>query len=182
MYGIGDIIRKKRKEKKLTQAQLAANAGLSTMSLHRYENGSRIPPIDTLSKIAAALDMQTDDFIGEKAAAELQAVQHYKQLVTDPVQLQRSGLSIDEAREKLRDHKDGFRFANDMHILNEMIDEISDALTRLNSSGEDFIMQAVRCALCNPEFLLPPADNRPLAKFDPAAAEIVRDIISESDS
>jgi transcriptional regulator with XRE-family HTH domain len=50
-------IQKLRKEKGLTQAELAKKANLSEISIRKYENGSRKPKIETLRSIANALDV-----------------------------------------------------------------------------------------------------------------------------
>lgn len=51
----GDNIQKLRKEKGFTQAELAKEAGLSEISIRKYENGDRKPKIETLRCIANAL-------------------------------------------------------------------------------------------------------------------------------
>lgn len=50
-------IQKLRKEKGLTQAELAKKANLSEISIRKYENGSRKPKIETLRSIANALNV-----------------------------------------------------------------------------------------------------------------------------
>lgn len=53
----GDKIQKLRKEKGFTQAELAKEAGLSEISIRKYENGDRKPKIETLRCIAKALEV-----------------------------------------------------------------------------------------------------------------------------
>ncbi|EXG87943.1 putative transcriptional regulator with C-terminal CBS domains [Clostridium sp. ASBs410] len=53
----GDKIQKLRKEKGFTQAELAKEAGLSEISIRKYENGDRKPKIETLRCIANALEV-----------------------------------------------------------------------------------------------------------------------------
>lgn len=55
MITIGQIIRDIRKRKGLTQAALGEAAGLSTMSVRRYESGERVIPEPTLNEISKAL-------------------------------------------------------------------------------------------------------------------------------
>ena len=50
-----------RKEKGLSQAQLAEKAGISEISIRKYENGERNPKIETLGKIAMALNVPVSD-------------------------------------------------------------------------------------------------------------------------
>ena len=55
---IGNNIRKLRLEKKCTQQELANKSGVSLSALNKYERGERVPKIDTVEKIAEALNVQ----------------------------------------------------------------------------------------------------------------------------
>lgn len=52
---IGEQIRYYRKLVGLSQSELAKKAGMSMMSIRRYETGERLPTVDSLSKIVEAL-------------------------------------------------------------------------------------------------------------------------------
>lgn len=54
---IGEKIREFRKSKNFTQEKLAKEVHLSTNTIQRYELNKRKPDIETLSKIAAALEV-----------------------------------------------------------------------------------------------------------------------------
>lgn len=54
---IGQQIRKYRKEKGMTQKQLADLLDTTQQNLAQYENGKRIPKLGTLLKLANALDV-----------------------------------------------------------------------------------------------------------------------------
>lgn len=54
---IGQQIRKYRKEKGMTQKQLADLLDTTQQNLAQYENGKRNPKIETLKKIARALEI-----------------------------------------------------------------------------------------------------------------------------
>lgn len=54
---IGDKIKKERLKKNITQSQLANYVNTSQSALAAYENGSKIPRLDTIQRIAAALDV-----------------------------------------------------------------------------------------------------------------------------
>ena len=54
---IGNVIRKCREEKGLTQEVLSGLADLDRTHYSKIERGLRSPTIDTLFKIAGALDM-----------------------------------------------------------------------------------------------------------------------------
>lgn len=57
MSNIGENIKRIRKEKGYSQKQLAEKLGTTPQNLAQYENGKRIPKIETLDKIAYALDV-----------------------------------------------------------------------------------------------------------------------------
>ncbi|GLB33026.1 hypothetical protein LAD12857_49490 [Lacrimispora amygdalina] len=58
----GEKIQELRKEKGLTQAELAKKAGLSEISIRKYEKGDRKPKIETLRCIAGALEIPLSEF------------------------------------------------------------------------------------------------------------------------
>lgn len=61
---IGENIRKLRLEKGLTQKDLAEKSGTSLSALNKYERGDRTPKIDSLEKIAEALNVQVNYLLG----------------------------------------------------------------------------------------------------------------------
>lgn len=54
---IGNQIRKYRKEANISQKELGNRLGMSQQQIAQYENGNRMPKIETLQKIADALDV-----------------------------------------------------------------------------------------------------------------------------
>lgn len=64
---IGKFIADKRKEKKLTQQQLAEKLGLSDRAISNWENGKNMPDISLLPIISKELDVTVNDLMsGEK--------------------------------------------------------------------------------------------------------------------
>ena len=59
-----EIIRELRKQKGLTQVELAEKVGISNVSLSNYERGTQMPDLITLAKIAVELDVSTDVLLG----------------------------------------------------------------------------------------------------------------------
>ncbi len=57
---IGEAIKKHRKEKNMTQADLAEATGLSLTSIAKYEQGSRVPKTLALLKLNEVLDLGQD--------------------------------------------------------------------------------------------------------------------------
>ena len=65
MEGVGDRIKKARKEQKLTQAQLGARCGgMADSAIRRYESGRGNPTLETLQRIADALDIPVGELLG----------------------------------------------------------------------------------------------------------------------
>ena len=61
--GIGENIKKKRKEAGLTQHELSARLGVSPAMISQYESGARNPKRETLIKIANALDVTEQELL-----------------------------------------------------------------------------------------------------------------------
>src|SRR6202008_4687808 len=62
---IGTTIRAFRLQKGLSQVDIEKKTGLLRCYLSRVENGHTIPSLDTLSKIAGALDLPISQFFAE---------------------------------------------------------------------------------------------------------------------
>ena len=60
---IGENIKNIRKEKGLTQAELGEKLSVSQQMIGQYENGKNSPQMDTLKKIATALEVNIVDLI-----------------------------------------------------------------------------------------------------------------------
>lgn len=57
---IGERIRKKRKEQKLTQAELAKQVNVSSQVISNWERGYTTPDSEDVRNLAKALDVTTD--------------------------------------------------------------------------------------------------------------------------
>ena len=63
---IGDIIRKKREEKGLTQAQLAKTVGVTAKAVSKWETGAGLPDVSLFEPLSAALSLSvTELFSGD---------------------------------------------------------------------------------------------------------------------
>lgn len=60
---VGLNIRTYRKEKKLTQKQLADKIGVSEITIRRYEKNINTPTVIILNKIAEALEVSRDELL-----------------------------------------------------------------------------------------------------------------------
>ncbi|MDE5698215.1 MAG: helix-turn-helix domain-containing protein [Lachnospiraceae bacterium] len=69
---IGERIKKFRNEKKLTQKQLGEKCGIDEANIRKYELGKQNPKIETLRKIALALEVYTIDLLyDEEQSSEI---------------------------------------------------------------------------------------------------------------
>lgn len=59
-----------RKEKGMTQEELANAIGMSSQAVHYYENGTREPNLKTLQKLSDTLGCTVDDLIREPEAED----------------------------------------------------------------------------------------------------------------
>ncbi len=62
--GIGEIIRKYRKQAGLTQEEVARRLGVTTPAVNKWENGSNLPDVLLLAPIARLLGITTDELLG----------------------------------------------------------------------------------------------------------------------
>ena len=61
---ISENIKRLRKEKNTTQAELASEFGITCQSVCRWENGAAYPDIELITKIAAYFGITTDSLLG----------------------------------------------------------------------------------------------------------------------
>jgi len=60
---IGEVIRKYRKEKNMTQEEMAKRLGVSTPAVNKWENGNSMPDIALLAPIARLLEISLDTLL-----------------------------------------------------------------------------------------------------------------------
>ena len=69
---IGTFLKLLRKEKNLTQEQLAEQLGVSNRTVSRWENGNNMPDISLLSEIAEFYDVSIPELIyGERKSENM---------------------------------------------------------------------------------------------------------------
>ena len=60
-------LREIRKQKGLSQERLAELSHVHRVSISMFENGRKKPNVDSLKRLANALDVSTDELLGESA-------------------------------------------------------------------------------------------------------------------
>ncbi len=86
---IGPMIRRLRKEQKLTLKTVSARAGISEGFLSQVENNVNSPSVDTLIKICNAMDLNAGDVL--KLAENQQRLNVIRKIDLDDVEMPRSG-------------------------------------------------------------------------------------------
>ena len=77
-HKLGAFIAKCRKEKNMTQADLAANLQVTDKAVSRWERGIGFPDINTIEPLASALDVSVLELIKSLNMAKLQSIQERK--------------------------------------------------------------------------------------------------------
>ena len=70
----GEMIKAARKKAGLTQKQLGERLGVSESAIAQHESGQRVPKLDTLQHIAAALDIPVTELIDDWNAIDTEDV------------------------------------------------------------------------------------------------------------
>ena len=70
-------LKKFREDKSLTQVQLSELTGISSRMIQKYEAGTARPRLDAAEKIAKALNITTDELLGNADMLVAQAAEKY---------------------------------------------------------------------------------------------------------
>lgn len=100
---IGETIRSFRLQKGMSQGDIEKRTGLLRCYLSRVENGHTIPSLDTLAKIASAMDIALAQFFAESVSDN--GAKNLPQLSEEEVrfltQIRRYSSSLNESDRKL---------------------------------------------------------------------------------
>ncbi|MFR3728392.1 helix-turn-helix domain-containing protein [Lacrimispora sp.] len=113
---IGDNIRKFRKEKNLTQKQLGDLLDMSEVMIGQYERGDRNPKIDTLRRIAKALNVELYDLADWSQYSTEDFIEDFTLSIDE--QNEMLILSKEEAQKRLDEE-----LLDYVHLLNEINQE-----------------------------------------------------------
>ena len=99
---IGETIRNYRLQKGMSQGDIEKRTGLLRCYLSRVENGHTVPSLDTLAKIAAAMDLPLAEFfhngVGDNGNRGPQLAEDEVRFLT---QIRRYSPSLNESDRKL---------------------------------------------------------------------------------
>ena len=100
---IGETIRNYRLQKGMSQGDIEKRTGLLRCYLSRVENGHTIPSLDTLAKIAGAMELPLSQFFSESGHSN--GSKNLPQLSDDEVrflsQIRRYAVSLNDSDRKL---------------------------------------------------------------------------------
>ena len=99
---IGSTIRDYRLQKGMSQGDIEKRTGLLRCYLSRVENGHTVPSLETLQKIAAALDLQLSEFFAEDPVGREVASLHLsEEEIRFLTQVQRYSAHLSESDRRL---------------------------------------------------------------------------------
>ena len=99
---IGTTIREYRLQKNMSQGDIEKRTGLLRCYLSRVENGHTVPSLDTLQKIARALDLQLSQFFAEELVSkEMSSLNLNEDEIRFLTQVQRYSSQLSESDRRL---------------------------------------------------------------------------------
>src|SRR5271163_120853 len=99
---IGPTIRDYRLQKGMSQGDIEKRTGLLRCYLSRVENGHTVPSLETLQKIARALDLQLSQFFAEETVGkEMSTLRLSEDEIRFLTQIQRYSAHLSESDRRL---------------------------------------------------------------------------------
>ena len=98
---IGVTIRGFRLQKGLSQGDIEKRTGLLRCYLSRVENGHTVPSLETLQKIAAALDLPLSHFFSEDPVRDVPGISLTEDEIRFLTQVQRYAANLTESDRRL---------------------------------------------------------------------------------
>ena len=98
---IGTTIRAFRLQKGMSQGDIEKRTGLLRCYLSRVENGHTVPSLDTLAKIASALDLPLSQFFSEEAVRDVPGLSLNEDEIRFLTQIQRYSANLNESYRRL---------------------------------------------------------------------------------
>jgi len=98
---IGTTIRAFRLQRGMSQGDIEKRTGLLRCYLSRVENGHTVPSLDTLAKIASALDLPLSQFFSEEVVREVPGLSLNEDEIRFLTQIQRYSAHLSESDRRL---------------------------------------------------------------------------------
>lgn len=157
---IGENIRKIRKEKNLTQSELAQKIGISYQQIGQYETGKRKPKKETLTKIAKALSVSVADLdpdtyffdLTDKQRSVIELFAGTGTLATDIAVKNAIGPATKAVLKQIKDGK----FETDVEPGDEIL---LDYFHNMNDLGKDKVIDYAADIIENPKYKKDPGND-----------------------
>lgn len=101
---IGEVIRKYRKEKQMTQEEMAVRLGVTAPAVNKWENGNSFPDISLLAPIARLLGITTDILLSYKEDLTEGEMNHILICIGDKVKNEGFDSAFSWTEEKIREY------------------------------------------------------------------------------
>ena len=135
---IAQSIRKYRKEKSVTQEQMAAALGISSQSISKWECGDGYPDITLLPRIAGYLEISVDTLLGTDEVAVREDVDSYFQRINEYHNAGDHHLVLPLAKEYYR------KYPKEYHIATSLASHISRMPEELRKPHMPLLREACR--------------------------------------
>ena len=112
---VGEMIKRLRKEREITQEEFAEVLGVSCQSVSRWENGTCYPDMELIPTIAGFFAVSVDKLLGVDEEMEKKAVDAYMKRIKEALNRAALEESIQIAREGVAE------FPNNYTLLNELM-------------------------------------------------------------
>ncbi len=109
---IGETIKNLRREKNITQEELATMLGVTYQSVSRWENGACYPDMELLPELAAFFDVTVDKLIGADKAVEQSEVEEYLVRFQKAISVGKIDQCIEVAREGVKAYPNNYTLLN----------------------------------------------------------------------
>lgn len=101
---LGEVIRKYRKEKKMTQEEMAGRLGVSAPAVNKWEKGNSFPDITLLAPIARLLGITTDTLLSYRETLTEQEIHRIIRDLCEAMQTEDYDSAFRQAEEKLQEY------------------------------------------------------------------------------
>ena len=98
---IGQRLKTLREEKNFSQGDIEKSTGLLRCYLSRVENGHTVPSLETLQKIASALDISLSHFFSEDPVRDVSGISLSEEEIRFLTQVQRYAANLTESDRRL---------------------------------------------------------------------------------
>lgn len=154
---IGEQIAKLRKERAMTQTQLADRLYVTEKAVSKWECGNGIPDLDNIGKLAEIFDISIDELLTAKEKEERETISEAQIL-----QLQKSNSPL------INSYEDIVVYSSHLSntLINKLADEYIDTITQFEEIFylADYFTQETLQKLClyHKDKLMPDTDLSPL--------------------